>query len=107
MELGNLVGAAINMFSPTRPRSISGTSSATDQLRVRFPFISNIGLDTTRSEELRPVCKLFVTQFCYTPSNGSTRDLLLRREERRRGHRGIAPPEVGLDGRLLLQASEV
>lgn len=61
MDAGNLVGAAIKMFSPTRPRSISGTSSATDQLRVRFSFISNIWLDTTCDEELRRVCKLFVT----------------------------------------------
>ena len=63
MEDESRVGAAIKMFSPTRPRSISGTSSATDQLRVRFSFISNIQLDTTCGEELRCVCKLFVTLF--------------------------------------------
>lgn len=61
VDAGNRVGAAIKMFSPTRPRSISGTISATDQLRVRFSFISNIQLDTDCGEKLCSVCKLFVT----------------------------------------------
>jgi hypothetical protein len=41
VEEESLVGAAIKMFSPTRPRRIGGISSATDQLRVRVLFISN------------------------------------------------------------------
>jgi len=42
VDAGNLVGAAIKMFNPTRPRSISGTSSATDQLRSLFIHLEHL-----------------------------------------------------------------
>ena len=53
MEDGSFAGATTNMFSPASPRSMSGTSSAADQLRFRFDFISDCWLDTAPREELR------------------------------------------------------
>lgn len=53
MEDGSFAGATTNMFSPASPRIMSGTSSAADQLRFRFDFISDCWLDTALREELR------------------------------------------------------
>ena len=53
MEDGSFAGATTTMFSPASPRSMRGTSSAADQLRFRFDFISDCWLDTAPREELR------------------------------------------------------
>ncbi len=62
MEDGSFAGATTNMFSPASPRRISGTSSAADQLRFRFDFISDCWLDTAPREELRGAILVSVNQ---------------------------------------------